>query len=306
MTTHFCWLFCTFAALFPLVLGAETAFSVASFNLENFYTHPSPNRPLKPQKSRLKVQESILTLQPDVLAVQEIGDAQSFSDLQSSLKSNGLHLPHAELVRGSDTNICLGILSRFPIMARRPHTNLHFFIDGHRFRMARGVAEVEIAVNPTYRFTLLNAHLKSKRPIAEADEAEVREQEARQLRRIIDRILTRKPGANVVVCGDFNDTPDSLTLRSLLGTGAGRLIDTRPEEMSGLDFLNRRPKASGSRATTWTHFYSKSDLYSRFDYILLSPGMAAEWSHGDALVLNSLDWGLASDHRPIMARFTAP
>src|SRR2546430_4302639 len=51
----------------------------------------------------------------------------------------------------------------------------------------------------------LAAHLKSRREVPEADEAELREQEAIVLRGIIDARLKANPAANLIVLGDFND-----------------------------------------------------------------------------------------------------
>jgi endonuclease/exonuclease/phosphatase family metal-dependent hydrolase len=59
------------------------------------------------------------------------------------------------------------------------------------------------------------------------------------------------------------------------------------------------------RDVTWTYYYGKEDTYSRIDYILLSRGMAREWNSNATLVLSLPNWGLASDHRPIIGAFTA-
>jgi hypothetical protein len=36
---------------------------------------------------------------------------------------------------------------------------------------------------------------------------------------------------------------------------------------------------------------------------MLSPGMAREWSSNETYVLTMPNWGIASDHRPIVATF---
>ena len=43
--------------------------------------------------------------------------------LVGPLDADGLSYPHWEWVSGADTNIHVAVLSRFPILARRPHTN---------------------------------------------------------------------------------------------------------------------------------------------------------------------------------------
>ena len=59
------------------------------------------------------------------------------------------------------------------------------------------------------------------------------------------------------------------------------------------------------RRITWTHFYGKEDSYSRLDYILLSRGLAREWRPEGSYVFTAPDWGLASDHRPVVCEFVA-
>jgi exonuclease III len=54
---------------------------------------------------------------------------------------------------------------------------------------------------------------------------------------------------------------------------------------------------------TWTYYYNVEDTYSRIDYILLSPGMAREWLKSETYVLSLPNWGVGSDHRPIVAGF---
>ncbi len=49
----------------------------------------------------------------------------------------------------------------------------------------------------------------------------------------------------------------------------------------------------------------KEDTYSRIDYILISPGMAREWVTNETYVLTLPNWGVGSDHRPILATFEA-
>jgi endonuclease/exonuclease/phosphatase family metal-dependent hydrolase len=237
-----------------------------------------------------------------VLALEEMGELSALQELRLSLKADGLDFPYWEHLHGQDTNIHIAILSRFPIAARRPHTNDNFLVSGRRFRVSRGFAELDIRVTTNYMFTLLAAHLKSKRGIGEADESDLRVEEAKILREKIDTRLAADPNANLVVLGDFNDTKDSPSLKAIYGTGKRKLVDTHPAERNGSGAPE--PAAdSESRAISWTHYFPKEDTYSRIDYLLLSPGMAREWIPAETYVLAMPHWGSASDHRPIVATF---
>lgn len=279
-------------------------FSIATYNVENYLAVPEARRPAKSPTARAKVREGIRALKPDVLALQEIGGTNALLELRSSLKAEGLEYPHWELVAGFDTNIHVAVLSRFPFEARRPHTNEGFLLNGRRFRSSRGFAELDVRVNSNYVFTLLTAHLKSRREVPEADEAEMREQEARLLRRIVDARLRANPDINLVVLGDFNDLRDSQPVRLIVDRGRRGLVDTRPAERNGANQPDPNPHIS-PHPVTWTYHFDRDDTYSRVDYILLSRGMAREWDTNGTYVLSLPDWGLASDHRPIVARFFA-
>jgi endonuclease/exonuclease/phosphatase family metal-dependent hydrolase len=279
--------------------GAETL-RVATYNVESYLDQPTQTRPAKLAAAKAKVRESILALKPDVLALQEMGRTNALLELRDSLKADGLDLPYWEHVSGFDTNIYIAILSRFPFIACRPHTNESFLLSGRRFRVSRGFGEVDIQVNTNYSFTLIAAHLKSKRAVAQADEAEMRLEEAKLLREAVDARLAANPSANLVVLGDFNDTKDSASTKAVIGRGKQKLVDTRPAERNGDNAPGREP-----RNVAWTHYYAKEDSYSRVDYLLVSPGMAREWVADGTYVLTLPNWGVGSDHRPIVATFEA-
>lgn len=295
---------CLIALVSSGSLLAAEVFRVATYNLENYLAMPSGTRPAKSPEGRAKIRESLRALKADVVALQEVGGTNVLMELRASLKSEGLDYPFWEHVSGWDTNIQVAVLSRFPITARRPHTHDSFLLFGRRFRVSRGFAEVDIKINDRYSFTLLTTHLKSRRPVPEADEAEMREQEAALLREKIDARLAVNPNANLIVLGDLNDNHDSKSTRAVIGRGKHALIDTRPAERNGDNQPNPNPRYE-PRHVTWTHHYGKEDTYGRIDYILLSRGLAREWNKEETYVLAIPNWGIGSDHRPLVASFFA-
>ena len=310
--------FCRSIAGVALLLSSsarsDTRCVVATYNLENYHLRAWGNRQEKPAAARAAVVRVLASIHPDVVAVQEIGEPAALDELQSALASAGVDLPHREHVTGWDTNIFVAVLSRFPISRRASHTNDGYLLAGRRFHASRGIAELDIAVTPSSQFTLMTAHLKSRRPVAVADESELREQEAVILRHHVDEALLRSPQGTLLLCGDMNDSPASKTLHTLLGRGRGRLIDTRPAERwpttpPGNEFTPappRSPDPASRRSITWTHFYAKEDTYSRIDYILLAQGMAVWWKPEGGYVAGGSDWGLASDHRPVVCELSIP
>jgi endonuclease/exonuclease/phosphatase family metal-dependent hydrolase len=282
---------------------ATDTFRVATYNVENYLDQPTESRPQpKSAAAKAKVREGIRALNPDVLALEEMGGLSALMELRGSLKAEGLDFPYWEWVSGEDTNIHVAVLSKLPIVARRPHTNEVFLLDGRRFRVSRGFTELDIRAAPDFTFTLIAAHLKSRRAVPEANEAEQRLAEAKILRGIVDRDLAAHPNARLMVLGDFNDVKDSDSTREIIGRGRFKLVDTRPAERNG-DNTPAENSWFEPRNITWTHYYGKEDTYSRVDYILLSSRLAQAWIRNDTYVLMMPNWGVASDHRPIVATF---
>ena len=292
-------------ALSSFSLRSAETFRVAAYNVENYLDQPTESRThVKSAAAKAKIRESILAIKPDVISFEEMGSTNALLDLRDSLKAEGLDLPYWEHVTGFDTNIHVAVLSRFPFTARRPHTNDSFLLSGRRFRVSRGFAELDVQVNTNYSFTLIAAHLKSRRPVPVGDEAEMRLEEAKILRSIVDTNLASNPNVNLVVLGDFNDTPDTASTKEVIGRGKLKLIDTRPAERNGDNAPNENPRYA-PRNIAWTHYYGAEDSYSRIDYILLSPGMAREWVAKETYVATIPNWGVGSDHRPVVATFEA-
>ena len=292
------------AAGWLLTAGAWAAehFSVATYNVENYLDGPVPGRTAKPAAAKARVCETLLALRADVVAFQEMGSTNALLELRASLQAGGLDYPHWEHISGRDTNIHVAVLSRFPIVARRPHTNDNFLLNDRRFRVSRGFLEVDLQVTPQFQFTLLAAHLKSKRPVPEADQTELREQEARLLREKIDAHLKANPNAPLLVLGDFNDTRDTKPIRTVIGRGRAALVDLRPEEATraGPDAPLTRTAAN----ITWTYFYGREDTYSRFDYLLANRPLASRVVSELTCVFTLPWWREASDHRPVLATFS--
>lgn len=294
-------------ALF-IIWGSDKVFAlefrVAAYNVENYLDQPTESRHfVKSADAKKKIREGIEAMNPDVLALEEIGTTNALLELRASLKTDGFDYPYWDHVSGFDTNIHVAVLSKFPILARHPHTNDNFLLDGRRFRVSRGFAEVEIQVAPDFTFTLIAAHLKSKRPVPQADESEMRLQEATILRGIIDDDFKKNPKARFIVLGDFNDTQNTPSTKEIIGRGKFKLFDTRPAECNGDNAPGDNPRYP-PRRITWTDYYSVEDSYSRIDYILLSPAMKTFWLPEQTYIPTIPNWGIGSDHRPVVAGFT--
>ncbi|MDP6904347.1 MAG: endonuclease/exonuclease/phosphatase family protein [Verrucomicrobiota bacterium] len=288
-------------SLLALCSGAAETFTVATYNVENYFLSAFAKRKAKTEASRAKVVEIIASIKPDILALQEMGRKEALQELRQRLSNKGLNYSQTIFLEAADPAIHLGVLSRFPIVGNHSTTNVTYLLDGKRLQVRRGFVEIEIQVSADYKFTLFNGHLKSMRQVAHADQAEMRLEEARILRRLIEKRLEVNPNENILLMGDLNDASSRDPIKVLTGKGSAKLIDLRPSEKND----DRLGKKDGhlSRRVTWTHFYKTDDQFSRLDYIMASRGMVRELD--SSYVYATTEWGEASDHRPVVARFVA-
>lgn len=272
----------------------EGAFRFVAYNLENWLAMNRYERGqltgsrMKPESEKQAVVSILADARPDILGLCEIGTPEDLAELQSRLREVGIDLPHAHHSGGGDPVRNLALLSRFPISRTVEHPALDYHLHNRSFTMSRGLNEA-IVDTPIGPVRFLGAHLKSKRPIPDADQEQMRLKEAHLLRDRVEKIFETQPADRLIVYGDFNDTRNTPTLKAIRG----------PSE--GADSL-RMAWLKDSRGESWTQHWSYQDVYSRFDYILLSGTMndLVEWD--GSRVLDHPEWRAASDHRALLLK----
>jgi endonuclease/exonuclease/phosphatase family metal-dependent hydrolase len=92
-----------FALMFAIICcGAVAAgtFRVATYNVKNYLDQPTESRHLvKSAEVRAKIRESIKAMNPDVLALEEMGTTNALLELRASLKAEGQDFPFWEYVQ---------------------------------------------------------------------------------------------------------------------------------------------------------------------------------------------------------------
>jgi endonuclease/exonuclease/phosphatase family metal-dependent hydrolase len=244
----------------------------------------------KPAEEIEALVAALVDIGPDILGVCEIGDAKYLEDLQTRLKNQGVDLPHTLSIKdASGYNRNLALLSRYPIAADHSRADYTYTLEGTKLPFQRGILDATIAISPTYHLRYIGLHLKSKREVPEGEESLMRLNEARLAREHIDRILSREPGANLIVMGDFNDLRIEPPIKTLQGNYGS------PGYLTALPLKD-------DMGFTWTHYWSYADAYSRFDYTLYSKGLAGELLRDQSKIYHWPDWEKASDHRPLLVR----
>ena len=269
-------------------------FSVMTFNVHQ-YALVSPDQESdtlepKPREETEALIEIIRQVSPDILAVQEMGDSAAWDDFKSRLRNAGLtDYTSEEYLRTDPEDRNIALLSKFPIVAHNSHTNDIYTIGPTQFPVRRGIIEVDIDINPTYRLRLLAAHLKSKL-FHEYGQAEMRRNEARLLCNHVRASLKENPNINLLVVGDMNDDPSSSPIKEILEYQDKPILhDLRPEDDSG---------------SAWT-YRGADDSHLRIDYMLVSDGLTPEVVLSKTKVVDFPSLVHASDHRPLVATFTA-
>jgi endonuclease/exonuclease/phosphatase family metal-dependent hydrolase len=266
---------------------------ICSYNLRN-YVNASPAGEGRQFATRAKPESEIAALiaiikeiNPHILGVCEMGTPDRFEDFKKRLAEAGLGYTDSEYVQAADADRHLALLSRFPIVARNPQTDVSFELDGKVEKVRRGFLDVTIQVNPEYQLRMVGVHLKSKLAVPEG-EAILRRHEAQALRKHLDKILAENPAVNLACYGDFNDTKNAPMFQEVTG------VRGAPNHMADL-------WAKDSLGDRWTHYWKVADQYSRIDYIFVSPGLFREVVKEKSTVYRGPAWDEASDHRPIHA-----
>ena len=208
-----------------------------------------------------------------------------------------------EHVTGFDTNIHVAILSRFPFTARRPHTDDSFLLKRTPLPRQPRLCRSGLQVNTNYSFTLMAAHLKSKRAVAQADEAELRLEEAKLLREKIDAAW--RPIPRPTSSSSATSTTPKILPRPRPSSAAASTswsIPAPPSATATTSQLQTRPGPAQRHLDPLLrqgrHLFADR-LYPP------QPRHGARMGHQETYVLTIPNWGVGSDHRPIVATFEA-
>jgi endonuclease/exonuclease/phosphatase family metal-dependent hydrolase len=138
---------------------------------------------------------------PEVLCLEEVENGKVLEDLATGpLKAAGYRSIAIAPVEGSPINS--GLLSKYVLLSVKAHA----LSGGGSARPGRSLLEVKLDAGGR-ALTVFVVHWKSKVEGAEETEGGRREAAALLSGRV-GRILAADPGAELVVCGDFNESPD--------------------------------------------------------------------------------------------------
>jgi endonuclease/exonuclease/phosphatase family metal-dependent hydrolase len=204
---------------------------------------------------------------PDVIATVEVENVRAAELLRDALNARlsdpALHYRHVlmkEVAVGR--HIAPAIITRLDVVADRTRQ-----FGGSRFRIVAG--HVRAA---GHELIVIASHWTSRVTDKTGDG---RDKYADQIYGEVKAMRLANPAVDVLICGDFNDSPDDDSVaRNLRATAnRSRVLDSPPSESWLLNlFADRDPKEFG------THVHSGKWLV--FDQVVVTPGMldGAGWS----------------------------
>ena len=317
--------------------------AVATWNLENLFRPADGDSapPAAVYTAKLDALAAVITgLDPDVLAVQEVGTPAALDDLAARLPGSW----HTEVADPDGRGIRVGVLSRLPVLDVEQVRDYPPLLSPVQVddagttltQMGRPALRVRVpwrtssgALSRTKVLDLVSVHLKSKllsfpggrfNPRDEDERARYavyalhrRAAEAAAVRTYLTRILDNDgQGRRVVLAGDLNDEPTAATTQILLGP---------PGSEIGTPGFGKADTGDAQRLWNLESLIPAADRFSRMyrgrgeliDHLLVSHnlvGRARTVVAGGPVPASITDNPEprrdepASDHRPVMATFT--
>ncbi|HMO83502.1 MAG TPA: endonuclease/exonuclease/phosphatase family protein [Lacipirellulaceae bacterium] len=265
---------------------------IGAYNILNLFDeHDDPYRddegtPPKPREQMEKVAETIESINADVLGLVEV-ENRDYLERFVDVFLPHMGYEHVVLFEGNDgRGIDVALLSRIPVGPVRSHRHLRFpSPTGDTLRFSRDVLAVTLEPPGGKPFEAWIVHLKSKSGGQEFTEP-VRLAEAAEIRRLLDVELAADPERRIIVMGDFNDTPESATIETIIGGGPTALWSVHAD-MGGVVVAT----------------YNTGEHKSMIDFILCTPAMRERYVPGTFQVPQGSIETTGSDHNPVVATF---
>jgi endonuclease/exonuclease/phosphatase family metal-dependent hydrolase len=221
---------------------------------------------------------------PDLLALQEVENAQVLSDLSQELQAISPY-PWVCFSTNPGSPLGVGLLSRFPLAGATVHSSQK---DG--IPLPRPILEVRVEVEDA-PVILLICHWKSKLGGEEETEP-IRRAAAGVAARRLRELEVQFPEAAVLVVGDLNENVDEFTRRG--GVSGTALMPDTPQafglnasEGDGTEFLLISPKKPPEAEhftenlclyepwsdAPWPGSYYYQGAWETIDHMLLSPSL---------------------------------
>lgn len=264
-----------------------------SYNAQQFY-NSGKGKPMKSMASIQALAEAIRLEDPDVIALQEVGDRQLLEEFNRTyLQGNYPNIVTGHVTPDSPMQVAFMSKANMHVVKSRSHWEE--ISKTAPYGGKRDFLEATFQTDTGYQFTVYNAHCKSMRG-SEATTMPVRLQEVTNVAQILRRHFQREPEANVFVAGDFNTLHQSPYGKPVIETLTHIRDDVKEPDLTEVMIKDGKsdPTHSGHG------FYPDSKL----DYIFVSKPLVKQVRNAYvAGEFNQEPWCKASDHRPYVTVF---
>lgn len=263
-----------------------------SYNAEQFYK-TGKGKLTKPQAAVESLAEAIRAEDPEVIALQEVGDRK----LLEEFNRQHLHNRYPNIVTGhisTESPMQVALMSKENIKVVSSQSHWKEIGKSAKYGGKRDFLEATFQTDSGYRFTVYNAHCKSMNG-GEAHTAPVRLQEATNMAEILRKHLRREPDAHIFLTGDMNTLYDSTYGKPVINK-LTRITDEAEPDLA--EVMLKDGKAEPT--------HSGHDQYpdSKLDYTFASRPLAKQvvkaYVAGD---FKQEPWSKASDHLPYVTVF---
>ena len=227
-----------------------------------------------------RIGDVIRAADPDFVFLQEVENEALLHRLVAEHIPGRGYLYRQLTEAGDPRGINVGFISRFEPSLVANHQSERFRAPGgtREFGFARDAVEVFLEVNGV-SLVLIGLHLRSRRD----DGDEHRLAEATQVRTITE-LRADMGNTHILAAGDFNDTQETATMRTLLDDGP---------------YLNVTEALPPGDQWTINTFGRRL----QFDYILATPALAETAVESEVFILRGPEITQTSDHAAVMASF---
>lgn len=229
----------------------------------------------KAEAEKAAVRRVIRETLSDVVILQEMGTDPYLFELQRDLAGEGIRFDYRYLSTDTDEVRHLAMLAR-----EQPK-----LVTGHKADTRRGFLELLMGFGE-YRVRIFNVHLKSKWTVDPEDPQAMRQRGA-EVDALI-RILRERVGDadNLLVMGDFNETPAEPARRRLIAA------------VDGLRLLIAKDEAGED----WTFYWKRGDRHESIDAVYFRPAVSGPVPTIEVGIIAGTEVEQASDHRPLLVR----
>lgn len=281
----------------PASLHAQSShkqLKLAAYNLWNMfdiyddpYTQDEATR-VKPREQIESVAKVLKEIDADVVGCVELENIHILKAMALDMMPGSGYKYFAITDSNSGRGIQIGVMSKLPILSITSHKFRDLKLPGERktWHYARDLVQVTVQVTDKQVLDLFLVHFKSKRSSSgDPGSAKWRLAEATMARQIIEQTHKTYPDHWIVMMGDFNDTPETATIQSLLA---------KPQLLNDCHAF-----MTADKRITYLHKPYRSTI----DYILAGPQLFKRLDTKHTGLPSDESQLTGSDHAPIYATF---